>query len=133
MDVPPEAGFPIGPSTRATYAVLQYVRILKIAFFFFGNTDGEMFALCHFQHYDNPTVAPDFVDSSGITLVMKERDNDVREDAAFLFLGMSNGNIAIPPQSAAWHYESECATPLASLPIGNEVHLFAVGVHMHKV
>lgn len=61
-------------------------------------------------HYNNPGLLPNQTDSSGIRMFTIPKD-PLRVDAGFIFLGVNNGAISIPPNKTAWHISGNCTVP----------------------
>jgi dopamine beta-monooxygenase len=102
LNVPVNTGFPVGLG-EANYAVLQ-------------------------MHYDNPQRLSSFRDSSGVRMYLT--DTLRGSDASFLFLGMRNGPINIPPGHANWHQSGTCPSSSTSA-LDTPINVFASGLHMH--
>lgn len=62
---------------------------------------------------------------------MKPYDPNARENAGFIFLGVPNAQISIPPGHSDWHQQGECTNALANIPVNHQITIFASLFHMH--
>jgi len=107
LTMPDEAGVEVG-ETRF-YAVLQV-------------------------HYDNPQSQNIFRDRSGVKLYLDDR---IRQyNAGFVFLGLPNSRIAIPPGQVTWHQSGVCGPDqtnrISKNPLG-KLKIFSYAMHQHYI
>mmetsp|Transcript_30082 Transcript_30082/g.33604 ORF Transcript_30082/g.33604 Transcript_30082/m.33604 type:complete len:436 (-) Transcript_30082:34-1341(-) len=101
--LPPQAGVRIGKGTDLRYAVLQI-------------------------HYDNPTLATNRVDSSGVTLHFTRH---LREfDVGFLLLAAND--FSIPPGHNDYEIAGTCTKDETKL-LPYDLTVFSAGIHAHRL
>merc|ERR1711963_635306 len=106
FDFPPHAGFSLGTAQDPGFFVLE-------------------------THYDNPQVRRDFVDSSGLRLVLT---SDIRKyDAGLLELGMTvNEHLVVPALTPAFTARGYCSPECLSEALGDsEIYIFSNMLHSH--
>jgi len=83
-------------------------------------------------HYDNPTKIEGKTDSSGVRMWLTTQLRQY--DSGFLFFGINNRNINIPPKSENWHSAGVCPAsqtqPIGKTPLGR-LEIFSVANHQH--
>lgn len=84
-------------------------------------------------HYDNPKLASNYVDSSGLRL--QYVPGNTLTPATWLWVGARTGDISIPPKQTSYELTAECdLSAYAKAAQGKgEVKLFANVLHGHKL
>jgi len=108
------------------------ITIPEEAGYLVGNDEDAPQFLIVQTHYDNPTRKSGLVDSSGFRLYLTDKLRPY--NAGFMFFGVPEENINIPPLQDNWHQAGVCSSDVTdgikNIP-GGKLHIFSYLFHEH--